>query len=78
MQFLIHTQEIPDFIKIKTYTYKEANGLIYIWHHVDGEEPTWEPEVVPEIVEGVKDQWVYQGRTEYEVTSRRSFQYRTM
>lgn len=30
---------------------REVNGLVYLWHAADGEEPWWEPPVVPEFEE---------------------------
>ncbi len=64
---ILQMKEIPEFIKLKTYTSKEVNGLIFLWYHADGEEPNWEVEPVPNLVDGVEDQWIYQGRSEFEV-----------
>ena len=43
---------------------------MYVWHHAEEIEPTWEPFQVPEMdpING-PDTWLYRGRTEYEVNA---------
>jgi cholesterol 7-desaturase len=44
---------------------REVNGLIFIWHHVENEEP-WELPVVNKIDSG---EWVFHGKNEFLVNS---------
>ena len=55
-----YAKKVPDFAKTKQWPTFEANGQIMIWYHAEGIEPTWTPEVVPEIVTG---EWSYKGKT---------------
>ena len=47
----------------------ERNQLIFVWYHADGEEPTYEPAIIPNVDGDLTSQeaWVYHGRNEYEV-----------
>ena len=58
------TSAIRDQAKLATFTSMERNGLIFLWHHADQEEPSWNPPAIPEIESG---DWVYQGRNEFYV-----------
>ncbi len=62
-------EEPPGRARLRTHRSLEANGLVYLWHHQLGEEPPWEPVVVPELMAAGKERrrWVYQGRNEFEV-----------
>ena len=55
-----YAKKVPDFAKTKQWPTFEANGQIMIWYHAEGIEPTWKPEVMPEIVSG---EWSYKGKT---------------
>jgi len=44
----------------------ERNGFIFLWHHAEGLEPTWEPPEIEEITQG---KWKYHGRTEHFVSA---------
>ena len=69
MSFLT-SRQIPAFAKVKTHACIEVNGFIFVWHHAEDIEPTWEPFAVPEVDPKYGDDaWVYRGRTEYEVTA---------
>jgi len=35
--------KIPSKAKIKAWESKEMNGQVYIWYHIDNEEPSWIP-----------------------------------
>ncbi|KAK8776452.1 hypothetical protein V5799_030203, partial [Amblyomma americanum] len=39
----------PSFVKAKAWPCKELLGLVFVWYHADGEEPTWD---VPEDILG--------------------------
>nr|XP_018897040.1 PREDICTED: cholesterol 7-desaturase-like [Bemisia tabaci] len=58
--------EIPESAKIRTWKSCEVNQLICVWYHAEGEEPTWEPQPIPEI-EG-NTYWLV-GKAQYEVTT---------
>ena len=58
------TSTIPEQARLTTYTSMERNGLIFVWHHADLEEPAWSPPVIEEIESG---EWLYQGRNEFYV-----------
>ena len=34
---------IPKNAKLKTWKTIERNGFLYVWHHINDEEPDWEP-----------------------------------
>ena len=55
-----YAKKIPDIAKTKQWPTFEGNGQIMIWYHAEGIEPTWTPEVVPEITNG---EWTYKGKT---------------
>lgn len=55
-----YTKKIPDIAKTKQWPCFEANGQIMVWHHAEGVEPTWMPEVMPEIDTGA---WSFKGKT---------------
>ena len=57
--------QLPDFAKLDVYTTTETNGLIYLWYHVEGEQPSWYPEEEP-VLNDSDAGWVYQGRNEFE------------
>lgn len=48
--------------KVKVWTSVEVNGYIFVWHHFQGEPPSWELVPVPEIA---NQQWAYYGRTDH-------------
>lgn len=57
---------VPKVAKVKKWTSMEANGFIFVWHHVDeGVEP-WPMMVVPEVEDG---RWVYYGKNEFLVNA---------
>lgn len=50
----------------KLHTFFNFEGHIYIWHHCDEIDPTWEIPEIPEITSG---KWTYRGRTEHYVNA---------
>ncbi|XP_059093553.1 cholesterol 7-desaturase nvd-like isoform X1 [Tigriopus californicus] len=64
-----YAEKIPDSAKLSTKTCMEANGLIYVWFHSDGIEPTWFPPIMDQLAPSAPKCWVYQGRNEYEISS---------
>ncbi|XP_068104771.1 cholesterol 7-desaturase nvd-like [Hyperolius riggenbachi] len=61
-----YTEKVPDFAKIKKWPSCELNGMVFVWYHCDGTEPTWS---IPEQEEITNKEWVYRGRTEHYVNS---------
>lgn len=57
---------IPKSAKLKKWKSLEANGFIFVWHHVDETVEPWEMKIVPEIEDG---RWVYYGRNEFLVNA---------
>lgn len=55
-----YAKKVPDFAKTRQWPTCEANGQIMIWYHAEGIDPTWMPEVIPEITAG---EWSYKGKT---------------
>uniref|UniRef100_A0A4W3J4N6 cholesterol 7-desaturase n=3 Tax=Callorhinchus milii TaxID=7868 RepID=A0A4W3J4N6_CALMI len=61
-----YAEKVPDFARIKTWPTCELNGMVFVWYHCDGINPTWSIDGQEEIQSG---QWVYRGRTEHYVNS---------
>ena len=59
--------QTPSCAKLKTWDTVEANGLVYVWYHIDGIGPTWMPVVLKQLDQKSFGSWVYQGRNEFEV-----------
>lgn len=55
-----YSDSVPRFVRLKIWRSKELLGLIFIWYHADGEEPSWDVPDVPEITSG---HWLPRGRT---------------
>ncbi|VVC25110.1 Rieske [2Fe-2S] iron-sulphur domain [Cinara cedri] len=49
---------------VRKWQSHEANGFIFVWYHVENEEPSWYPPRVKEISE-----WAYRGRSEHYVNA---------
>jgi len=46
-----YAKRIPPQARLDSYPALECNGMILVWHHAEGKEPEWQPEVVPEILD---------------------------
>lgn len=44
-----YAKRIPPKAKIKPWHMREVNGMIMVWHHGGGSEPTWEPPIFSEF-----------------------------
>lgn len=55
-----YAKKVPDFAKTKQWPTCEGNGQIMVWYHAEGIDPTWMPELIPEISNG---DWAYKGKT---------------
>lgn len=41
------------------------NGLVFVWHHAEGEAPSWQPQPVAQVEDG---SWSFVGRNEFLVS----------
>ena len=57
---------VPDAAKIKSYITLEKNDWIYLWHHAEGVDPTWE---IPELENLTHKTWKCGGRTEHYINA---------
>ena len=78
MSHLMHlrSQQKPACAKLNTWETLEANGLIYVWYHIEGIGPTWRPVILDQLDQSSKSRWVYQGRNEFEVRHVKDFKIR--
>ena len=51
---------------VESWPVFEANGVIHVWHHAEGESPSWYPPEYQQIADG---QYKYRGRTEHVVAA---------
>jgi nitrite reductase/ring-hydroxylating ferredoxin subunit len=61
-----YAKRIPPKAAIAKPTVREQNGFIIIWHHAEGAEPEWTPEMVPETS---NPDYRVLGRRQWELTS---------
>lgn len=57
---------MPEFAQIKPWPSCELNGMVLVWYHCDGMDPTWQ---IPEQEEITLKKWIYRGRTEHFINS---------
>ena len=57
---------IPARARVRGWDVREQNGLIFVWHHSDGEKPQWEIPILPEYVD---DDWTGPIVTEREIAT---------
>lgn len=58
-------QLVAEKSKVKKWTSKEVNGLIFVWYHREDEQP-WQIPVVKEIE---NNSWFFHGKNEFYVNS---------
>ncbi len=46
-----YAKRIPERARIKSYPVCEKNGIIFFWHHPNGDAPKWEVPDIPELAE---------------------------
>ncbi|XP_012939271.1 cholesterol 7-desaturase [Aplysia californica] len=61
-----YTEKIPDVARVKSWPVCERSGWIFMWHHAEGADPTWE---IPRLEEVDSGAWVYRGRTEHHINA---------
>ncbi|CAN7993110.1 unnamed protein product [Ixodes hexagonus] len=44
--------KVPEFVKLKQWDAHEVLGFLFVWHHAEGEEPSWRIEDIPLITNG--------------------------
>ncbi|KAM7304758.1 hypothetical protein ISCGN_014658 [Ixodes scapularis] len=40
--YVPYSSKTPEFAKVKTWQVTEVYGLVLVWYHADGEDPTWD------------------------------------
>src|SRR5262245_39849755 len=46
-----YAKRIPPAARLDVLPAIECNGMVLVWHHLEGKTPEWQPEVVPEILD---------------------------
>ncbi|CAN8004698.1 unnamed protein product, partial [Ixodes hexagonus] len=44
--------KVPEFVKLKQWKVHEVLGFLFVWHHAEGEEPSWHIEDIPQLTNG--------------------------
>ncbi|XP_034234039.1 cholesterol 7-desaturase isoform X2 [Thrips palmi] len=60
-----YAQKVPDFARVRHWESFETNGFIFVWHHAEGDAPSWWPQPVAAIEDG---SWAFVGRNEFLVS----------
>jgi len=55
-----YAKKIPPKAAMRAWPCSSKNDLLYVWHHVDGVAPSWEPDRIPEV--GARDYHRYDQR----------------
>ncbi len=61
-----YAKRIPSKAELELIPALECNGMILVWHHLEGQSPDWKPEVVPEILDS---DYVLHSTHEWKITS---------
>ena len=61
-----YAEKIPPRARLRAWPVREVNGLVMVWHHAGGAEPTWEVPVLPEYNH---DDWTPYERRRWKVRS---------
>nr|XP_056716104.1 cholesterol 7-desaturase nvd-like [Euleptes europaea] len=61
-----YAEKVPEFAKIKVWPSCEVGGVILVWYHCDGVNPTWQ---VPELEEVASGAWTFHGITDHFVSA---------
>lgn len=64
--FFVFDFAVPSNAKTKHYKCLELNGIIHLWYHAEGEEPSWYPPDVKDIQAG---KMKYHGKTDHVVNA---------
>ena len=64
-----YAQKIPPRARLRSYSTEVRNGIVWAWHHPEGEAPGWEVPEVPELGDGawsapVHHQWQIRTRNQ--------------
>lgn len=57
-------EKVIGTINLKMHTVMEQSGLIYLWHHAEGEEPNYTPTENPLVKSG---EWLCRGKSSFEI-----------
>lgn len=44
-----YCERIPRQARVRSWEVQEKNGMVFVWHHVEGKPPEWDFPVMPEI-----------------------------
>ncbi|KAM7304772.1 cholesterol 7-desaturase nvd [Ixodes scapularis] len=44
--------KVPEYVTLKKWEVHEVLGFVFVWHHAEGEEPSWRIEDIPQITKG--------------------------
>jgi len=56
-----YAKKVPPRAQLHAWDVREVNGMVMVWHHMDGEPPEWEVPVLPEY--GAADWTPYEKRS---------------
>ena len=59
-----YSARIPRGARVRAWPTAERSGILFMWHHSEGQPPTWEPPDVPEFD---RDDWVGYHRYRWQV-----------
>ncbi|GFX74105.1 cholesterol 7-desaturase [Trichonephila clavipes] len=62
-QKIPYSCKVPDVARAKKWSSCEVNAFIFVWHHAEGEEPTWDMPSIDPVCTG---QWKFRGKTAHE------------
>lgn len=63
---IAYADKVPDFARVRSWECVETNASVFIWHHAEGEPPSWSVVPIPAVVDG---SWTYVGRNEFNIVS---------
>ncbi|XP_066466996.1 cholesterol 7-desaturase nvd-like [Tiliqua scincoides] len=61
-----YAETVPECAKIKVWPSCEVAGIVAVWYHCDGIDPTWQ---IPELEKVSSQKWVFRGVTEHFVNA---------
>ncbi|XP_075551243.1 cholesterol 7-desaturase nvd-like isoform X1 [Dermacentor variabilis] len=54
--YVPYARKTPSFVSVKAWTCRESCGLIVVWFHADGEEPSWMIDAPTDVANGTMRQ----------------------
>jgi 3-ketosteroid 9alpha-monooxygenase subunit A len=62
-----YAKKIPPKAKMRAWPVREVNGLILVWHHLEGQPPAWDVPVLPEVG---NEEWTAYERRRWKIKTR--------